>query len=96
MPPEQLRGDRVDARADQYAFCASLHEALAGAPPDEGGDVRAIPRRLRPILARGLADEPDHRFASIRALVAELADARRGRARRCAGAMAGIVRSSSL
>jgi tetratricopeptide (TPR) repeat protein/predicted Ser/Thr protein kinase len=34
MAPEQHSGSsRVDARADQYAFCVSLYEALWGAPP---------------------------------------------------------------
>jgi serine/threonine-protein kinase len=28
MAPEQRRGERVDARADQYAFCVALWEAL--------------------------------------------------------------------
>src|SRR6185295_18453765 len=30
---EQLAGARVDPRSDQYAFCASLHEALFGTVP---------------------------------------------------------------
>ena len=30
MAPEQLAGLRVDARSDQYGFCASLFEALLG------------------------------------------------------------------
>jgi serine/threonine protein kinase len=33
MPPEQLRGEPVDARADQYSFCASLWEGLHGVRP---------------------------------------------------------------
>ena len=33
MPLEQLRGEDVDARADQFAFCVALYEALWGAPP---------------------------------------------------------------
>ncbi len=36
MAPEQHRGDPVDARADQFAFCASLYEALYGQPPFAG------------------------------------------------------------
>jgi tetratricopeptide (TPR) repeat protein len=41
MAPEQCRGEPVDARGDQFGFCASLYEALygqrafAGASPDE-------------------------------------------------------------
>ncbi|MCA9649346.1 MAG: serine/threonine protein kinase, partial [Myxococcales bacterium] len=33
MPLEQLRGGRVDARSDQWSFCASLFEAVAGERP---------------------------------------------------------------
>ena len=32
MSPEQLRGEAIDARADQFSFCASMYEALYGAP----------------------------------------------------------------
>ncbi len=35
MSPEQHRGN-VDARSDQFAFCAALYEALAGNLPFEG------------------------------------------------------------
>jgi tetratricopeptide (TPR) repeat protein len=33
MPLEQIRGETVDARADQFAFCVALHEALWGVSP---------------------------------------------------------------
>ncbi|MEM6993031.1 MAG: tetratricopeptide repeat protein [Myxococcota bacterium] len=33
MAPEQLRGQPADPRADQFAFCVSLYEALYGARP---------------------------------------------------------------
>ncbi len=33
MAPEQLRGEVVDARSDQWAFCVSLWEALYGERP---------------------------------------------------------------
>ncbi|MFT3699928.1 MAG: serine/threonine-protein kinase [Kofleriaceae bacterium] len=33
MPPEQTRGEEIDARADQYAFCATVWEALHGVRP---------------------------------------------------------------
>src|SRR5262249_44051148 len=36
MAPEQHRGEIADARADQYAFCAALYEALLGRPPFAG------------------------------------------------------------
>ncbi len=33
MPLEQLRGEVVDTRADQFAFCVALYEALWGVSP---------------------------------------------------------------
>jgi tetratricopeptide (TPR) repeat protein/tRNA A-37 threonylcarbamoyl transferase component Bud32 len=33
MAPEQLRGEKIDARADVFAFCVALYEALCGAHP---------------------------------------------------------------
>ncbi len=81
MAPEQLRAGRVDARADQYAYCASLHEALTGQLP-RGRDLRDVPRRLRPILARGLSELPDDRFPSMTALLGAIARTRGGPTRR--------------
>src|SRR5262249_50220159 len=46
MAPEQRSGDRPDARADQYAFCVALREALGA----------LVPAWLR----RGLARRPAH------------------------------------
>jgi hypothetical protein len=84
MAPEQLRGAAADARADQFAFCATAWEALAGKRPFPGADVGAIaaaiaagnpafadrvPRRLRPILARGLAQDPTARWPAMAPLL---------------------------
>jgi tetratricopeptide (TPR) repeat protein len=54
--PEQLEGKRVDPSADQFAFCASLWEALYGAPPFEGGNLLAL---LRNVRAGNLPRKPD-------------------------------------
>ncbi len=56
MAPEQWDGAEVDARSDQFAFCVSLYEALAGIRPfagETGGQVRAaLDRGEVPAIAR--------------------------------------------
>ena len=85
MAPEQWLGATVDARTDQYAFCVSLWEALTGQRPFTGtstvalrdqvltGEPRAlagaIPRRLKPVLRRGLARERAARWPSMLSLI---------------------------
>ncbi|MEM7157616.1 MAG: serine/threonine-protein kinase [Myxococcota bacterium] len=85
MAPEQARGERGDARADQYAFCVALHEALLGSvsaepdshlPPTPHGHVR---RRVRSAIVRGLQRDPNDRFDDLRPLLSELARPRRAR-----------------
>ncbi|MCA9712948.1 MAG: protein kinase, partial [Myxococcales bacterium] len=90
MPLQQLRGRPVDARADQFSFCASLYEALYGELPYEGETAEqlvaayehdepkpppkdsTVPSRLRQILLRGLALEPESRWPSMPILLGEL------------------------
>ena len=81
MAPEQQRGDAVDARADQYAFCVALRDALRGAAP---------PRAITAALRRGLAFDPDARFPSMGALLAAL-EPGRGRGRAMAAALVTAV-----
>ena len=38
MAPEQARGERVDQRADIYAFGLILNDMLLGPPPGRSGD----------------------------------------------------------
>ena len=77
IAPEQAFGEPVDARADQYSFCMSLHEVLAG------DDVTAsIAAPLRAIIGRGLAVAPDARYSSLDEVTAVLEDARSELARR--------------
>jgi serine/threonine protein kinase len=85
MAPEQLRGEECDARADQFAYCVALWEALHGVRPfagktaDELGaaiagrqvcePVRKTPEWVRNALIRGMASDPDARWSSLEALL---------------------------
>lgn len=56
MSPEQCRGERGDARSDQFSFCAALYEALYKTLPFEGEDLAELSGnillgKLRPIPA---------------------------------------------
>ncbi|HUF27468.1 MAG TPA: protein kinase [Gemmatimonadaceae bacterium] len=42
MSPEQLSGDPVDHRSDQFAFGVLLYEMLGGKPPFDGPSMQAI------------------------------------------------------
>jgi tetratricopeptide (TPR) repeat protein/tRNA A-37 threonylcarbamoyl transferase component Bud32 len=85
MAPEQLFGRAADARADQWSLCVALHEALTGERPFTGSDLeglraavsaglpeeraRAVPAPIRKALRRGLARDPEARFARLDELV---------------------------
>ena len=96
MAPEQAFGDRIDAAADQFAFCVALYEALWGERPFPGTDLAArqaaieqqrldppstVPPWLRKAVLVGLALEPGDRHPSMHALLAELDRDRKRRAR---------------
>lgn len=88
MAPEQYRGTTVDARADQFAFCVALHEALCGARPFPGRNVSEVRKRvlageaeihaaklsprLRAVLKRGLSREPEARFDTLAPILEEM------------------------
>ena len=75
MAPEQQAGERVDARADQYAYCVTVWQALQGErpPPDAALPAsRSAPAWVYRALARGLATRPDDRWPSMEALLAAL------------------------
>ncbi|MDI1448384.1 serine/threonine-protein kinase [Polyangium sp. 6x1] len=81
MAPEQLRGEEIDARADQFAWGVVAYELLAGKLPfrsDKGAvslmasilsdtppPLTSVPDGVWQILARALAKEPEARFASM-------------------------------
>ena len=71
MAPEQAAGQVPDARSDQYGFCASLHEALSGALPEDGAPISA-PAFVGKVISRGLSADPGRRFPSMDALLEAL------------------------
>jgi hypothetical protein len=85
LAPEQVAGKTIDARADQFAFCVALREALAG----EGEGASPAPGWLRRIVERGLSPDPAARFPSMDALLAALEHGPRRR-RRWLAAMAAV------
>ncbi len=71
LAPEVLAGGASGPRADQYAFCIALHEAITGERPKQAPSPVAS-RRLARVLARGLASDPAARFTSMEDIAREL------------------------
>jgi serine/threonine protein kinase len=98
MSPEEELGRPVDARSDQFSYCASLYELLAGERLFTAGSAartpaelvearlrglrrRGVARAVRRVLARGLAFDPEARYATMDRLLDDLVRARPGRSR---------------
>ncbi|HEY4177478.1 MAG TPA: serine/threonine-protein kinase, partial [Kofleriaceae bacterium] len=103
MAPEVLRGELPTAASDQYSLCASLYEAATGRRielrldankdrvphPVDAKQLSDVPRWLRRIIERGLAHDPQRRFASVHEVLSALerGDVRRRRIVIAASAM---------
>jgi ABC-type branched-subunit amino acid transport system substrate-binding protein/DNA-binding beta-propeller fold protein YncE/predicted Ser/Thr protein kinase len=83
LAPEQIRGEEVDGRSDQYALACLLYECLAGKPPfrrqteaqtlwahmhEDPQSLQAYPV-LDPVFGRGLAKDKAERFPTCVDLV---------------------------
>ncbi|HEX7138176.1 MAG TPA: serine/threonine-protein kinase [Vicinamibacterales bacterium] len=71
IAPEQLAGERGDARADVFAFGVLMSEYACGTHPFATGAVRTVPV-IGAVVAQCLRQSPDDRFASAAAIVAAL------------------------
>ncbi len=96
MAPEQMVGKAADERSDQFSFCASMYEALAGVRPFSGRNLteiltnigsekveepKKIPKWLWDLIRRGLKKKPEDRHESM-ASILKILDARLGHRRR--------------
>jgi serine/threonine protein kinase/tetratricopeptide (TPR) repeat protein len=95
MAPEVFDGARADQRADQFSFCVSLWEAVAGVRPGRNAlEPWPGPRWLETLLRRGLAPHPSQRWPSLEALLVELERRPSRRRRRGFAVLALIVLGS--
>ena len=68
LAPERLRGEPATPQSDLFALGATLHEVATGAPPrDERPLPDELPPRLRLLVERCLAQDPDERPESAAA-----------------------------
>jgi hypothetical protein len=80
VAPEQVAGERIDARTDIYSLGTVFYEMLVGSVPFGGDQMEklrrkaedappplppsASPRAFNPVLARAIARNPEQRFRS--------------------------------
>jgi hypothetical protein len=84
MPPEQLRGERIDERSDLFAVGVIIYECLHGEKPFAGKTYQEIIRSMSneivfdksdsfaKFFKRSLAQKPENRFASAREMKSNL------------------------
>jgi len=98
MAPEQLAGEPVDARTDQFGFCVAIYAALTGKHPlrRDGASTDRPPRDRLPAwlwrtLRRGLATDRAQRYPAMDQLLAQLAHGPRRRRIAFAGAASAVI-----
>ena len=91
-PPEQFGGTPASPASDVYAATVTFYECLTGSPPFRGDTAEAllhqhlvapvpldpVPEPLRPLVAAGMAKEPEQRPTDGTTLVAALQAAAAG------------------
>jgi tetratricopeptide (TPR) repeat protein/predicted Ser/Thr protein kinase len=102
MAPEQLAGGEATPLSDQWAFAATAFEALSGAritspgASSQAAKSSAVPRAVRPVLARALDEVCEQRYSSIEALLVDLRRRTRPRRRWLVFAVACLVGLAAL
>jgi hypothetical protein len=81
MAPEQMAGDPVDARCDQYAFAATLLHAMRAGGQEPPANIRAA-------VAKAMDPEPAARFTSIDSLLHAVTMPAQSKRRRAVAAIA--------
>ncbi len=87
MSPEQINGQRLDARTDVFSLAVMLLEMVTGSKPFEADTIPAVMqqilhhtpdlrrvtnRPLRQVIAKALAKDPDARYPDAAAFAAAL------------------------
>ncbi|WP_394833693.1 serine/threonine-protein kinase [Pendulispora rubella] len=86
LAPEQIRGEPLDGRTDQFAWAVMAYELMThrlpwpGADPlasmaavlEREPDLAGLPPALAPVIGRALHKRREERFPSMEALVEEL------------------------
>jgi serine/threonine protein kinase len=92
MAPEQLGGREPTPAMDQFAFCVTACELLAGRRPDAGASrVEGLPDRIAPVLLRGLSRDPEQRWPSMLPLLEALDPTEPRRRLRIAGLVVAAI-----
>ena len=93
MAPEQLHGERLDGRADQFSWGVMAYELLGGARPWGGAQdavavvaaivskdaepLRGVPEAMSRVVLRALSKKPEDRFPTMADAAAALEAASR-------------------
>ncbi len=91
MAPEQIKGDPIDGRADQFAWGVLAYETLAGKLPwrldkgqlgvaasiltDTPRELEDVPSEVAAVVKRALSKDPNERFRSMRDAIEALSGA---------------------